>query len=137
MVERYGEGRATEILAFNRHNTIVYPNLFVNSRVAQIRVLQPVGVDCTEQHGYIFRLKGAPDEMFEASVRMVNTNNSPSSIVTSDDHEIFERIQQSLVSGRHEWVDLSRGLEKEHAPEGTNELPMRNQHRAWAQYMSA
>jgi phenylpropionate dioxygenase-like ring-hydroxylating dioxygenase large terminal subunit len=137
MAERYGERRATEILAFNRHNTIVYPNLFVNSRVAQIRLLQPVGVDCTEQHGYIFRLKGAPEEMFEASVRMVNTNNSPSSIVTSDDHEIFERIQQSLASGRHEWVDLSRGLEKEHAPEGTNELPMRNQHRAWAQYMSA
>ena len=84
----------------------------MNSRVAQIRVLQPVSVDCTEQHGYIFRLKGAPEEMFEASVRMVNTNNSPSSIVTSDDHEIFERIQQSLAGGRHEWVDLSRGLEQ-------------------------
>jgi len=137
MVERHGEERATEILAFNRHNTIVYPNLFVNSRVAQIRVLQPVSADCTEQHGYIFRLKGAPDEMFEASVRMVNTNNSPSSIVTSDDHEIFERIQQSLANGRHEWVDLSRGLETEASPEGTNELPMRNQHRAWAQYMAA
>jgi phenylpropionate dioxygenase-like ring-hydroxylating dioxygenase large terminal subunit len=137
MVERYGEERASQILAFNRHNTIVYPNLFVNSRVAQIRVLQPVSVDCTEQHGYIFRLKGAPEEMFEASVRMVNTNNSPSSIVTSDDHEIFERIQQSLAGGRHEWVDLSRGLEHEDTPEGTNELPMRNQHRAWAQYMQA
>jgi hypothetical protein len=113
----------------------------VNSRVAQIRVLAPVSVDCTEQHGYIFRLKGAPEEMFEASVRMVNTNNSPSSIVTSDDHEIFERIQQSLASGRHEWVDLSRGLDDEdahsHATVGTNELPMRNQHRAWAQYMAA
>lgn len=57
MVERHGEKRASEILGFNRHNTIVYPNLFVNSRVAQIRVLQPVSVDCTEQHGYIFRLK--------------------------------------------------------------------------------
>jgi phenylpropionate dioxygenase-like ring-hydroxylating dioxygenase large terminal subunit len=141
MVERHGEKRASEILAFNRHNTIVYPNLFVNSRVAQIRVLQPVSVDCTEQHGYIFRLKGAPDEMFEASVRMVNTNNSPSSIVTSDDHEIFERIQQSLACGRHEWVDLSRGLgvedTVEDTPVGTNELPMRNQHDAWAQYMRA
>ena len=137
MVDRYGEKRASEILAFNRHNTIVYPNLFVNSRVAQIRVLQPVSVDCTEQHGYIFRLQGAPEEMFEAAVRMVNTNNSPSSIVTSDDHEIFERIQQSLAGGRHEWVDLSRGLEAEEAAVGTNELPMRNQHRAWAQYMAA
>ena len=88
-------------------------------------------VDCTEQHGYIFRLKGAPEEVFEASVRMVNTNNSPSSIVTSDDHEIFERIQQSLATGRHEWADWSR------EGEGTSELPMRNQHAAWAEYMAA
>ena len=137
MVARHGEARAREILSFNRHNTIVYPGLFVNSRLAQIRQLQPVSVDCTEQHGYIFRLKGAPEEMFEASVRMVNTNNSPASIVTSDDHEIFERIQQSLAAGRHEWADLSRGLEREAGAVGTNELPMRNQHRAWAQYMKA
>lgn len=135
MAARYGAERARQILSFNRHNTIVYPGLFVNSRLAQIRQLQPVSVDCTEQHGYIFRLKGAPEEMFEASVRMVNTNNSPSSIVTSDDHEIFERIQQSLASGAFEWVDLSRGLARETDPEGTNELPMRHQHRAWARYM--
>jgi phenylpropionate dioxygenase-like ring-hydroxylating dioxygenase large terminal subunit len=141
MVARHGERRAAEILGFNRHNTIVYPNLFVNSRLAQIRVLQPVSVDCTEQHGYIFRLGGAPEEMFEASVRMVNTNNSPASIVTSDDHEIFERIQESLAGGDTEWVDWSRGLSRESDPavdpEGTNELPMRNQHRAWAHYMRA
>jgi hypothetical protein len=66
---------------------------------------------------------------------MVNTNNSPSSIVTTDDHEIFERIQQSLATGAFEWVDLSRGLGREADAEGTNELPMRNQHRAWAGYM--
>jgi len=130
LVERHGEQRAGEILAFNRHNTIVYPTLLVNSRLAQIRVLQPVSVDCTEQHGYIFRLNGAPQEMFEAAVRMVNTNNSPSSIVTSDDHEIFERIQQSIANGRQEWADWSRG------GEGTSEAPMRNQHAAWAEYMA-
>ena len=133
MVERHGEQRAREILSFNRHNTIVYPTLFVNSRLAQIRVLQPVSVDCTEQHGYIFRLNGAPEEMFEATVRMVNTNNSPSSIVTRDDHEIFERIQQSLATGRHEWADCRAGWKTK----GTSELPMRNQHRAWAEYMVA
>lgn len=137
MLARHGERRTAEILAFNRHNTIVYPNLFVNSRLAQIRQLQPVSVDCTEQHGYIFRLGGAPEGMFEASVRMVNTNNSPASIVTSDDHEIFERIQESLATGETEWVDWSRGLGRESDPQGTNEMPMRNQHRAWAQYMRA
>jgi hypothetical protein len=66
----------------------------------------------------------------------VNTNNSPSSIVTSDDHEIFERIQQSLAGGANEWSDLSRGIDDESDAQGTNELPMRNQHRAWAEYMN-
>ncbi len=136
MVDRFGADRAEQILSFNRHNTIVYPNLFVNSRLAQIRILQPVAVDCTEQHGYIFRLAGAPEEMFEASIRMVTTNNSPSSLVTSDDHEIFERIQETLQTGDAEWEDWSRGLE-ENRSEGTNEIAMRNQHRAWAEYMGA
>ncbi len=136
-----GRERTAEILAFNRHNTIVYPNLFVNPRLQQIRVLHPVAVDHTEQHGYVLRLGGAPEGMFEAAVRMLNTNNSPSSIVTTDDHEVFERIQESLASGAGEWVDWSRGLDAEAPFEGgqsgvgTNEIPMRNQHRAWAQYM--
>jgi phenylpropionate dioxygenase-like ring-hydroxylating dioxygenase large terminal subunit len=142
LVAARGEAETARILAFDRHNTIVYPNLFVNSRLAQIRILQPVAVDVTEQHGYIFRLGGAPDGVFEASVRMVNTNNSPASIVTTDDHEVFERIQQSLATGRSEWLDWGRGLGAERvAPdgsrtaEGTSELAMRNQHRAWADYM--
>lgn len=136
-----GKERSAEILAFNRHNTIVYPNLFVNPRLQQIRILHPVAVDHTEQHGYILRLGGAPAGMFEAAVRMLNTNNSPSSIVTTDDHEVFERIQESLASGTNDWVDWSRGLDAEAPFEGgrsgagTNEIPMRNQHRAWAQYM--
>jgi phenylpropionate dioxygenase-like ring-hydroxylating dioxygenase large terminal subunit len=139
LAQRKGADKAEEILSFNRHNTIVYPNLFVNPRLFQVRILHPVAVDCTEQHGYVFRLGGAPEAMFEAAVRMLNTNNSPASLVTSDDHEIFERIQESLASGGAEWVDWSRGLEAEPRDgraEGTTELPMRNQHRAWARYMS-
>lgn len=142
MVEKHGEERADEILGFNRHNTIVYPNLFVNSRLAQIRILHPTAANNTEQHGYIFRRGGAPEKMFEASVRMVNANNSPSSIVTSDDHEVFERIQDALESGTTEWLDWSRGIDQEVVTNGatsgagTNEVAMRNQHRAWADYMA-
>ena len=142
MIARHGVERTDEILAFNRHNTIVYPNLFVNARLAQIRILHPSAADITEQHGFIFRLGGAPERMFEASVRMVNTNNSPSSIVTSDDHEVFERIQESLAWGDSEWLDWSRGIDQEsetgngRTGVGTNEVAMRNQHRAWADYMA-
>jgi len=142
MIEKHGEERTDEILSFNRHNTIVYPNLFVNARLAQIRILQPTAADSTEQHGYIFHLGGAPDRMFEASVRMVNANNSPSSIVTSDDHEVFERIQNALTGGASEWLDWTRGIDQETDLDGaasgvgTNEVAMRNQHRAWADYMA-
>jgi len=142
MVKKNGAERADEILGFNRHNTIVYPNLFVNSRLAQIRILHPTAADNTEQHGFIFRRGGAPEKMFEASVRMVNANNSPSSIVTSDDHEVFERIQDALEFGTTEWLDWSRGIHDEVVTNdatsgvGTNEVAMRNQHRAWADYMA-
>ena len=143
MIAAHGEERTDEVLAFNRHNTIVYPNLLVNSRLAQVRILHPSAANCTEQHGYIFRRGGAPERMFEASVRMVNANNSPSSIVTSDDHEVFERIQEALEYGTSEWLDWSRGIDQERKLEGgtggagTNEVAMRNQHRAWAEYMAA
>ena len=142
MVEHYGADRAAEILGFNRHNTIVYPNLFVNSRLAQIRILHPTAADNTEQHGYIFRRGGAPKRMFEASVRMVTATNSPSSTVTADDHEVFERIQEALTNGSGEWLDWSRGIDQESSIDGatsgvgTNEVAMRNQHKAWADYMA-
>ena len=142
LVARHGEAKTDAILAFSRHNTIVYPNLFVNPQLQQIRILQPVAVDRTEQHGFVFRLKGAPAELFAVAVRLLTAVNSPASIVTADDHEVFERIHESLASGDREWVDWSRGLGAERpfetgrTGEGTNEILMRNQHRAWADYMT-
>ena len=142
LVARHGEAKTEEILSFSRHNTIVYPNLFVNPGLQQIRILHPVAVDRTEQHGYIFRLVGAPDDLFHTSVRVLTSVNSPASIVTTDDHEVFEQIQGSLASGARDWVDWSRGLDLERpvddgrTGEGTNEVLMRNQHRAWVEYMT-
>jgi len=140
----HGPEKAEAVLAFSRHNTIVYPNLFVNPGLQQIRVLQPIAADHTEQHGYIFRLDGAPDELFQTSARAINAINSPSSLVTTDDHEVFERIQEALSSGERDWIDWSRGLASERpltdgsgrTGEGTNEILMRNQHKAWAAYMT-
>lgn len=143
LVERHGAEKTERILAFNRHNTIVYPNLFINPRIQQVRVLHPIAVDRTEQHCYVFRLKGAPPEALHVAVSFLNASNSPASIVTTDDHEVFERIQNGLASGAAEWVDLTRGLGRDVQASdgvhgvGTSELAMRNQHRAWRQYMEA
>lgn len=142
LAARHGDEKAKATLGFSRHNTIVYPNLFVNPELQQVRILHPISVDRTEQHGYIFRLGGAPNEMFHRAVRVLTATNSPASIVTSDDHEVFERIQEALTTGARDWVDWSRGLENERVTnegrtgEGTNEVLMRNQHRAWVDYMT-
>ena len=142
LVRRHGAAKTEDVLAYSRHNTIVYPNLFVNPLLQQIRALQPVAVDRTEQHGYVFRLKGAPEEIFRIAIRLLNMANSPASIVTTDDHEVFERIQESMVSGDRDWIDWSRGMGREkpsgsgQTGDGTSEILMRNQHKAWAGYMS-
>ena len=142
LAHRHGESKAEEILNFSRHNTIVYPNLFVNAQLSQVHVLHPVAVDRTEQHGYAFKLGGAPDEMFHAAVRALNLVNSPASIITTDDHEVFERMQQSMTFGEREWIDWTRGFDGEQVgddaieAQGTNEILMRNQHNAWIDYMT-
>lgn len=142
LVERHGDDKAAGILDFSRHNTIVYPNLFVNPQLSQLRILHPVAVDRTEQHGYLFKLDGAPDELFHAGIRALNLVNSPASIITTDDHEVFERIQAALAFGDRDWIDWTRGFDGRHVDDeailsrGTNEILMRNQHDAWLTYMS-
>lgn len=140
---RHGVDKARKILSFSRHNTIVYPNLFINPALQQIRYLVPTEVGLTEQHGFVFRLKGAPEELFQLAVRALEVANSPASIVTSDDHEVFERMHESLASGSRSWIDWSRGLDSEtsiadgiRTGAGTNEILMRNQLQAWLGYMA-
>ena len=141
LVARHGAEKTEDILNFNRHNTIVYPNLFVNPRLQQVRFLNPVAVNVTEQHGFVFRYKGAPEPMFQTAIRLLMAANSPASIVTTDDHEVFERMQETLESGSRPWVDWSRGYGQEWKTqggltgEGTSEVMMRNQFREWAHRM--
>jgi benzoate/toluate 1,2-dioxygenase alpha subunit len=137
----YGREKAQSILAFSRHNTIVYPNLFINPRIQQVRFLRPISVNETEQHCLIFRLHGAPPAMLHTAIQFLNASNSPASLATTDDHEIFERAQLGMQNGDPRWIDLSRGIGHETATEygaravGTSELAMRNQHARWRDLM--
>ncbi len=144
MVERHGEARTDEILARDTFNNLIYPNLSINTRFQQMRVIHPVAVDRTHIYSYSFRLKGAPEELFEMSVRFVSTANSPSSPVSSDDLAVFEATQAGLTDGKSEWLDFSRRLGEETAhgdgavsDRGTSELPMRTLLGAWRKFMSA
>lgn len=140
----YGPERTREILGMNRHNTIIYGSGSPHTVFQQFRVIRPVAVDRTMIEIQTFRLKGAPEAVFRRSLMYANVINSPSSNVMADDVELYARCQQGNQTGGGEWVSLHRyvGTDREIeggmvSTNGTSELPMRNQFRAWKQYMTA
>ena len=144
MIDAYGENRAEDIMGWDTFNHLIYPNLILNPKHQQMRVLQPVSVDCTIVHSACFRLKGAPQEMYQRSIRFLSALNSPASQITTDDIAMFNNIQTALMEADTEWVDLSRGLGHDMAHDdggeigevGTSELPLRAQYAAWRDFMS-
>lgn len=68
--------------------------------------------------------------------------NAPTSVVGHDDHHCYQAIQEGLAADGNEWVSLHRN----HAPaeregiagdyNGTSEVSMRGQFRAWARFMT-
>ena len=144
MSAAYGEERMNEIFVRETFNNLIYPNISINTRFQQIRIVPPVAVDRTDVHSYVFRLNGAPEEMFHTAVKFVSTANSPASPVLSDDLAVFEQLQIGLANEGGEWIDLSRRAGKEQAygnqgnrDIGTSELPMRARRGAWRRYMAA
>jgi phenylpropionate dioxygenase-like ring-hydroxylating dioxygenase large terminal subunit len=143
LVERHGESDTARILAVDRFNNLIWPNLSVNSRFGVIRQVQPVAVDQTVITSTCFRFDGAPPEMFDLTLRFLNTASSASSMVASDDLELFERCQRGLAASPEAWLDIRRGrLSEQRAADGsldvpgTSELAIRNQFRAWLAHMS-
>jgi phenylpropionate dioxygenase-like ring-hydroxylating dioxygenase large terminal subunit len=143
LVAKIGPERAASVLAVNRFNNIIYPNLILNAQHQQMRVTIPISADRTIVRVHCFKLKGAPDEMFHRAVRFLSTLGSPASMIFSDDVEMLERCQQGLTKDGEMWVDFSRGFDSDQpAKDGetsgaASELPMRNQFKAWVEYMTA
>ena len=144
LVARHGEAKAAAVLALDRFNNLVWPNVSVNSRFAAMRVVQPLAADRTVVEVQCFRLDGAPPEMHELTLQFVNLAASPASLVASDDLEIFERCQRGLQGAASDWIDRRRGaLGDRGQPDGstlgsgTSELAIRHQFAAWQRYMSA
>jgi phenylpropionate dioxygenase-like ring-hydroxylating dioxygenase large terminal subunit len=138
----YGEVRAPEILKVQRHNSIIYPSCSPHTSFQQLRVIRPIAVDKTLVEIYTFRLKGAPEALFHRAITYANVVNSPSSNVMPDDIEVYARCQQGLSGNGGDWVSQHRDFGRDRPIDGgfvgngLSELPMRNQFRAWAQYMA-
>jgi phenylpropionate dioxygenase-like ring-hydroxylating dioxygenase large terminal subunit len=138
----HGAERAAEILERSPQNAVLFPSLALKGSPQTIRVIRPLAADRTLIEAWSFRVAGAPDVLFERSLSYNRLVFSPMSVVAHDDIHLFESIQRGLRAEGNPWVSLQRGFDRaELAPgvrdtNGTNELLMRNQYRAWACFMT-
>ena len=141
MVEAYGEERAKEILNDVRHNTIYFPNIMIKGPIQTLRLFKPIAADKTLVESWTFRLVGAPDKLLERTLMYNRLINAPTSVVGHDDLEMYERAQTGLQSRGRDWLNLGRLFDPAEAEQknvvvnGTSEMQMRAQFRAWLKYM--
>ncbi len=140
--EAHGAERAAEILERSPQNSVLFPSLSVKGSPQAFRVIRPLDADRTLVEAWSLRVVGAPELLFERTQTYNRLVFSPMSIVAHDDVHLFESIQRGLAADGNPWISLHRN----HVPaeldtptletNGTNELLMRNQFRAWAKYMT-
>ena len=136
---RLGPERARAVLRVSRFNTIVYPTLSFMSQFGQLRIVTPLAVDKTLATTFVFRPKGAPEEMFRASIAFANIVNNVGSCMLTDDLAVDERMQAG-VSADVDWLDYARGFGPDRpagadgfarGASGTGEIHLRRQMQAW------
>ncbi len=143
LARRLGEAKTESVLAMDRFNNLIFPSLVINAQYQQVRIVQPLAVDRTRIVSFCFRLKGAPEPLFQQAVRYLTNLCSPYSMIFGDDLAIFERCQAGLANETPEWIDVSRGLGQERSgadgtleSAGLSELPQRAQIAAWLRAMA-
>ena len=141
MVAAYGEERAKDILGDVRHNTVYFPNIMVKGPIQTLRVFKPIAANKTLVESWTFRLVGAPDKLLERTLMYNRLINAPTSVVGHDDLEMYERAQEALHSRGTSWINVARLYDptekdqKNVVVNGTSEMQMRAQFRAWLKYM--
>lgn len=105
--QRMGKVRANWAVGRLR-NLLIFPNLMIMDQMStQIRVIQPVSVDCTEVVGFGFGPVGEPASQRRTRLRYYEDFFNASGMATPDDLEIFNRSQRGFLAGGAS--DLSRG----------------------------
>ena len=143
MAAAYGAERAHAILGEIRHNTVYYPSLTVKGAIQTIRVVRPIAVDQTLIESFTLRLVGAPPALLERSATYNRLINAPTSVVGHDDLYCYRAIQEGLASNGNQWVSMHRNhADRERdggflgTHNGTSEVSMRAQFRAWLAAMT-
>jgi phenylpropionate dioxygenase-like ring-hydroxylating dioxygenase large terminal subunit len=144
LIQAYGAEKTEEYLSRGIHHVLVYPYLSVQSPLQQLRCLRPLSPGKTLSEIWHFRLKGAPEAIYRRSLWYYNLVNSPATMVNADDLENWTKGQWGLESGGGgDWVSFHRNFGGDteeggviYSNHGTSEAVMRNQFRAWSQYMA-
>ena len=122
-------------------NAVLFPSLSVKGSPQAIRVIRPLAVDRTLVEAWSLRPVGAPDLLLDRAMSYNRLVFSPMSVVAHDDVHLFESIQRGLKADGNEWISLHRNFDPAELGQGTvttngtNELLMRNQFRAWLAWM--
>jgi len=142
MHEAYGKEKAEEFLGRSIHHVLIYPYLSVQSPLQQLRCLRPIAPDKTLSEIWHFRLKGVSPAIYRRSLWYFNLVNSPATMINADDLENWAKAQWGLESKGGDWVSFHRNHggdtvegEVTYSNNGTSEVVMRNQFKAWAAYM--
>jgi phenylpropionate dioxygenase-like ring-hydroxylating dioxygenase large terminal subunit len=140
LAESRGDAQAREILAVDRHLTLLYPSSTWQTRYQTVRMIRPLAPNLTEVIGITFRLAGAPPSTLTPALEYCGAATSPLSPIISDDLEIYETIQRAS-EGSPSWLSLGRGFDGARRDgvnryAATNEIYIRNQYRRWAQALT-
>src|ERR1051325_10343446 len=140
----YGEAKKEEIMKVDLHHALLYPCLSLQPPLQQLRAVRPLAADRTLTEIWHFRLKGAPEAIYQRALAYYLLVNSPSTLVNADDLYNFWKCQQGLGSDGGDWVsmhrdaghDLQRGDIIASPPTSMSEMPLRHMMQAWKSYMT-
>jgi benzoate/toluate 1,2-dioxygenase subunit alpha len=111
LIRHLGQDRTAEVLAASNVNIGVFPNLLIIG--IQFRNTMPVSATRTDVHLLPTTLKGVPDEINVARLRAHEAFYGPAGGGAPDDVEMFNRCTAGLRVKGAEWLELSRGVERE------------------------
>jgi len=123
-------------------NISIFPT--VNLGSINICEVHPLAVDRTRVVLRPLLLKGAPDDINRMRLRYHEIGSGAAGFVQPDDIEMFNRVSQGLASEEVEWIEMTRGKDREEVFSETHqvsqisdETPQRGQYRWWREMMSA
>jgi phenylpropionate dioxygenase-like ring-hydroxylating dioxygenase large terminal subunit len=125
----------------NGFNLLVFPNLSIIQ--TQIRVIFPAGVRKTRVEVTPTTLEGVPQALNRMRLRSHELFFGPAGFGSPDDLEAFNRTQAGLEAAHSEWLDLSRGRDREQPRADrvfghvSDETHQRGIYRQWRALMTA